>query len=76
MKSWIAGALITCLTVVVVVGAATRHVSHKQYAPQSRIPALRDQRRVLRRRGWKTRQSRSLAPIGGFGRHAMALSID
>jgi hypothetical protein len=32
MKSWIAGALITCLTVVVVVGAATRHVSHKQDA--------------------------------------------
>ena len=32
MKSWIAGALITCLTVVVVVGATTRHVSHKQDA--------------------------------------------
>jgi hypothetical protein len=32
MKGWIAGALITCLTVVVVVGAVARHVSHKQDA--------------------------------------------
>jgi hypothetical protein len=32
MKSWIAGALMTCLTVVVAAGAVTRHVSHKQDA--------------------------------------------
>jgi hypothetical protein len=30
MRGWIVGALITCLTVVVVAVAVTRHVNHKQ----------------------------------------------